>query len=244
MYRDLIRLDRFPTKWCPGCGIGQILIQLSKAMDQLGLDHTNCTIVTGIGCTGRLSGYVNIDTVYTLHGRTLPMAEAIKTVNPNLKVIVVSGDGDLASIGGNHLIHAARRNADITVICNNNQIYGLTGGQAGPTTPLGTRTVSTPSGAQRNPINLQNLIKCGAKYSYARTTSYHQIHMQKCIREAIEWPGFAFVEILSQCIENNGRRIGYNSAWEMLQQYKRTYKRAPRGKDYLEPDEIGTIHQA
>jgi 2-oxoglutarate ferredoxin oxidoreductase subunit beta len=179
-----------------------------------------------------------------LHGRTLPMAEAIKTVNPNLKVIVVSGDGDLASIGGNHLIHAARRNADITVICNNNQIYGLTGGQAGPTTPLGTRTVSTPAGAQRNPINLQNLIKCGAKYSYARTTSYHQIHMQKCIREAIEWPGFAFVEILSQCIENNGRRIGYNSAWEMLQLYKRTYKRAPRGKDYLEPDEIGTIHQA
>jgi 2-oxoglutarate ferredoxin oxidoreductase subunit beta len=103
--------------------------------------------------------------------------------------------------------------------------------------------VSTPSGAIRNPIILQNLIKSAAKYFYARTTSYHQIHMQKCIREAIEWPGFAFVEIMSQCIENNGRRIGFNSAWEMLQLYKRTYKRAPRGKDSLEPDEIGIIRQ-
>jgi len=171
------------------------------------------------------------------------MAEAIKTVNPNLKVIVVSGDGDLTAIGGNHLLHAARRNANITVLCNNNQIYGLTGGQAGPTTPLGTRTVSTPAGAIRNPLIIQNLIKSAAKYFYARTTSYHQIHMQNCIREAIEWPGFAFVEIMSQCIENNGRRIGFNSAWEMLQLYKRTYKRVPRGKDSLEPDEIGIIRQ-
>lgn len=243
MFKDLIRLDRFPTNWCPGCGIGQILIQLAKSMDELGLNHTNSTIITGIGCTGRLSGYMNIDTVYTLHGRTIPMAEAVTVVNPDLKVIVVSGDGDLASIGGNHLLHAARRNPDLTVLCNNNQIYGLTGGQAGPTTPKGTKTVTTPAGAFKDPINLQNVIKAGARYFYARTTVYHQIHLQKCITEAIKWPGFAFVEIESQCIENNGRRLGFNSAYEMLLQFKKTYKRAPEGAETLRPDEIGIVRQ-
>jgi 2-oxoglutarate ferredoxin oxidoreductase subunit beta len=243
MFKDLLKLELFPTTWCPGCGIGQIMIQLAMVMDELGLGHTNSTVISGVGCTGRLAGYFNVDGVYTLHGRTLPVAEAVKLVDPDLKVIVVSGDGDLASIGGNHLLHAARRNPDLTVLCNDNQVYALTGGQAGPTTPRDTRTTSTPAGAPYDSVNLQNLMKAGAKYFYARTTVYHQVHLRKCIKEAINWPGFAFVDIISQCIENNGRRLGFNSAYEMLLHFRKTYKRTPDGAETLAPLEIGIVRK-
>jgi 2-oxoglutarate ferredoxin oxidoreductase subunit beta len=158
-------------------------------------------------------------------------------------VIVVSGDGDLASIGGNHLLHAARRNPDLTVLCNDNQVYALTGGQAGPTTPRDTRTTSTPAGAPYDPVNLQNLMKAGAKYFYARTTVFHQAHFRRCIKEAIAWPGFAFVDIICHCIENNGRRLGFNSAYEMLQHFRKTYKRAPDDAETLQPLEIGIVRK-
>ena len=243
MFQDLLKLERFPTSWCPGCGIGQIMIQLATVMDELGLDHTNTTVISGIGCTGRMAGYMNVDGVYTLHGRTLPVAEAVKLVNPGLNVIVVSGDGDLASIGGNHLLHAARRNPNLTVLCNNNEVYGLTGGQAGATTPRDTKTVTTPAGANYDPVNLQNLIKAGAKYSYARTTVFHQAHLRRCIKEAIDWPGFAFIDIACHCIENNGRRLGFKSAYEMLLHFRKTYKRSPDGAETLEPYEIGIVRQ-
>ena len=145
-YKEHLKLDLFPTIWCPGCGIGTIMMQLAMVLDEMGLDETNTIMVTGIGCTGRMGGYMKYESVYTLHGRTLPVAEAIKTVRPEMNVIVVAGDGDTASIGGNHLIHAIRRNARLTVLCNNNEIYGLTGGQTGPTTPTGTKTLSSPGG--------------------------------------------------------------------------------------------------
>lgn len=243
MFKDVIRLDRFPTGWCPGCGIGQMMIQLAMVMDEASLDYTNSTIISGVGCTGRLSSYMNLDGVYTLHGRTIPVAEAIKLVNPGLKVVVVSGDGDLTGIGGNHLVHAVRRNTDIAVLCNNNNVFGLTGGQAGPTTPRDTRTLSTPAGSAYDPIDLQNVVKSGANHFYARTTVYHQKHLRKCIQEAIAWPGFAFVEVACHCIENNGRRLGFNSAYEMLQHFRRTYKAAPEGAETLGPNEIGIIRQ-
>ena len=156
--KDKLKTDLFPTIWCPGCGIGLIMQQLASVMDDLGLDKNNPVLVTGIGCTGRMGAYMNFESVYTLHGRTLPVAEAIKLVRPELNVIVVSGDGDTASIGGNHLLHSIRRNANVTVVCNNNEIYGLTGGQTGPTTPQGTNTISSPAGATYSPINLQGLV--------------------------------------------------------------------------------------
>ena len=243
MFTNLLRVDRFPTMWCPGCGLGIVMIQLAKVMDELGLDHTNSTILCGIGCTGRMAGYLQLDGVHTLHGRALPVAEAVKMVNPDLNVIVVSGDGDLASIGGNHLVHSARRNANLTVICNDNNIYGLTGGQAGPTTPKGTKTVTSPEGEDYEPINLQSLIMASATYFYAKTTTFHQAHLRKCIRDAINWPGFAFVDIASQCIENNGRRLGFNSAWEMLQHYRKTYKRAREDAERLGPGETGIVRR-
>jgi 2-oxoglutarate/2-oxoacid ferredoxin oxidoreductase subunit beta len=239
--KDKLKTDLFPTIWCPGCGIGLIMQQLASVMDDLGLDKTNTVLVTGIGCTGRMGAYMNFESVYTLHGRTLPVAEAVKMVRPELNVIVVSGDGDTASIGGNHLLHSIRRNANVTVICNNNEIYGLTGGQAGPTTPKGTSTISSPAGTAYTPINLQAIVASNPNAFYAKTTVYHQGPMKKAIREAIEFPGFAFVDVASQCIENNGRRIGFSSANEMLQHYRTEYKAAPPGSTHLEDHQTGII---
>ena len=241
-YKDRLKLDLFPTIWCPGCGIGTIMMQLAMTLDEMGLDERNTIIVTGIGCTGRMGGYMKHEAVYTLHGRTLPVAEAIKTVRPEMNVIVVAGDGDTASIGGNHLIHTIRRNAPVTVLCNNNEIYGLTGGQTGPTTPTGTKTLSSPGGNPNTPINLQGLVRSSPHALYAKTTVYHQLHMRNAIREAIEWPGFSFVDITSQCIENNGRRIGFASANEMLTFYRKTYKRAPKDAEKLDAFEIGIVY--
>jgi 2-oxoglutarate ferredoxin oxidoreductase subunit beta len=215
--------------------------QLASVMDDLGLDKTNTVLITGIGCTGRMGAYMNFESVYTLHGRTLPVAEAVKMVRPELNVIVVSGDGDTASIGGNHLLHSIRRNPNITVICNNNEIYGLTGGQAGPTTPKGTTTISSPGGTSYSPVNLQGVVASNPNAFYAKTTVYHQGPMKKAIKEAIEFPGFAFVDVASQCIENNGRRIGFSSANEMLQHYRTEYKAAPPGSTHLEDHQTGII---
>ncbi|HJT63818.1 MAG TPA: thiamine pyrophosphate-dependent enzyme [Candidatus Limnocylindria bacterium] len=241
-FKSKLKMDLFPTIWCPGCGIGTIMIELAMVLDELGLDQANTVIVTGIGCTGRMGSYMKYDAVYTLHGRTLPVAEAIKTVRPELNVIVVAGDGDTASIGGNHLIHAIRRNARVTVLCNNNEIYGLTGGQTGPTTPSGTKTLSSPGGNPNTPINLQGIVRSSPHALYARTTVYHQPQMRTAIREAIQHDGFAFVDITSQCIENNGRRIGFANANEMLTFYRKTYKRAPKGADRLGPFELGILY--
>ena len=243
-YKERLKLELFPTIWCPGCGIGTIMMQLAMVLDEMKLDERNTIIVTGIGCTGRMGGYLKHEAVYTLHGRTLPVAEAIKTVRPEMNVIVVAGDGDTASIGGNHLIHSIRRNAPVTVLCYNNEIYGLNGGQTGPTTPNGTKTLSSPGGNPNTPINLQGIVRSSPDALYAKTTVYHQLHMRNVIREAIEWPGFSFVDITSQCIENNGRRIGFASANEMLTFYRKTYKRAPKDAEKLNVFEIGVVYPA
>jgi 2-oxoglutarate/2-oxoacid ferredoxin oxidoreductase subunit beta len=240
-FKERLKVDLFPTIWCPGCGIGTIMIELAMVLDEMGMDESNTIIVTGIGCTGRMGSYMKYESVYTLHGRTLPVAEAIKAVRPEMHVVVVAGDGDTASIGGNHLIHAIRRNAPLTVLCNNNEIYGLTGGQTGPTTPTGTKTLSSPAGNPNTPINLQGLVRSSQHALYAKTTVYHQLHMRNAIREAIEHDGFSFVDITSQCIENNGRRIGFASANDMLNFYRKTYKRAAKDADHLDPFEIGIL---
>ncbi len=240
-FKERLKVDLFPTIWCPGCGIGTIMIQLAMVLDEMGMNESNTIIVTGIGCTGRMGSYLKHESVYTLHGRTLPVAEAIKAVRPEMHVVVVAGDGDTASIGGNHLIHAIRRNAPLTVLCNNNEIYGLTGGQTGPTTPTGTKTLSSPAGNPNTPINLQGLVRSSPHALYAKTTVYHQLHMRNAIKEAIEHPGFSFVDITSQCIENNGRRIGFASANDMLNFYRKTYKRAAKDAEHLNPFEIGIL---
>src|SRR5439155_822902 len=185
-YKKHLKVELFPTIWCPGCGIGTIMMKLAIVLDELALDETNTVIVTGIGCTGRMGSYLKHESVYTLHGRTLPVAEAIKTVRPELNVIVVAGDGDTASIGGNHLIHTIRRNANVTVLCNNNEIYGLTGGQTGPTTPTGTKTLSSPIGNPNTPINLQGIVRSSEHALYAKTTVYHLQHLRNVMRQATD----------------------------------------------------------
>lgn len=152
-YKELLKMRRFPHTWCPGCGIGSVLKNVAMVMKELGWNDHNTVAVSGIGCSGRMSGYMNLDGVHTPHGRALTAAEAIKTVRPELNVVVLSGDGDLGSIGGNHLLHTYRRNPDITVFCNDNEIYGLTGGQAGPTTPQGTKTITSPRGNPTCPFD-------------------------------------------------------------------------------------------
>jgi len=243
-FEHLLKKSRYPHTWCPGCGIGLIFHNMALALAQMGYDHTNTVAVSGIGCSGRMAGYLDLDSVHTPHGRALPVAEAIKLVNPALNVVVASGDGDLASIGGNHLIHTSRRNPDIAVFCVNNETYGLTGGQLAPTTPKGVTTITSLTGALHNPLSMQKIVTGNLQYFYARSTVYHLDHMLDCMRKAIEWPGFAFVEIISDCIELYGRRLGFKTAHEMIATYRDKYTLAPAGAAELGPNEIGIMAKA
>ncbi len=238
-YKDLLKMRRFPHTWCPGCGIGAVLKNVAMVLKELGWDYRNTAIVSGIGCSGRMGGYMNFDAVHTPHGRALTAAEAIKTVRGDLNVVVLSGDGDLASIGGNHLLHTSRRNPDITVFCNDNEIYGLTGGQAGPTTPKGTKTVTSPKGEHYLPLRLNRILTTQAPYFYARTTVYHLNHLKTCIREALLWKGFSFVDIISDCIELNGRRLGFKTAHQMFKWFDERFHIVEGVRDHLEDDELG-----
>jgi pyruvate/2-oxoacid:ferredoxin oxidoreductase beta subunit len=165
---EYLRMDRMPHIWCPGCGIGTTVNCFVRALQTSGLDLDKVAVVSGIGCTGRVAGYMNLDSFHTTHGRAIPFATGLKLANPEMKVVVYSGDGDLTAIGGNHFIHAARRNMDLTVILINNMIYGMTGGQVAPTTPVGATASTTPHGNFEETFNLPFLAEsCGAVYVLA-----------------------------------------------------------------------------
>lgn len=203
---SFLRMDRMPHIWCPGCGIGTTVNCFAHALETSGLDLEKVAVVSGIGCTGRVAGYINLDSFHTTHGRAIPFATGLKLANPNLKVVVYSGDGDLTAIGGNHFIHACRRNLDLTVILINNFIYGMTGGQVAPTTPQLATASTTPHGNFEQPFNLPYLAEsCGAVY-VARWTAYHVRHVTKAIKEALGKKGFSFVEILAPCPTLYSRR--------------------------------------
>lgn len=238
-YKNLLKMHRYPHTWCPGCGIGAVMKNVAMVLSDLGWNHQNTAVVSGIGCSGRMASYMNFDAVHTPHGRALTAAEAIKTARPDLNVIVLSGDGDLASIGGNHLLHTSRRNADITTFCNDNEIYGLTGGQAGPTTPKGTKTITSPQGIPYSPLRLSRILTQQVPYFYARTSVYHLNHFRMCIREALQWKGFSFVDILSDCIELNGRRLGFKTAYQMFKWFEQRFHIVEGIQDHLEEDELG-----
>ena len=200
------RHGMIPHIWCNGCGNGVLLGEFLRALYEMKYDFNKVVVVSGIGCTGRISGYTNTDSFHTTHGRALPFAVGLKAAKPTLKPIVVSGDGDLFAIGGNHFIHAARRNVDIAVICSNNFNYGMTGGQSGPTTPIGAYTTTTRYGNVEHPLNLVHFAAaCGATY-VARWTAIHVKRMRESIKRAISKTGFSFVEIITACPEEYGRR--------------------------------------
>lgn len=214
-----LRTDRLPHIWCSGCGLGTALSCFVYALDELELPLDDVGVVSGIGCTGRIAGYLNLDSYHTTHGRAIPFASGLKVAQPDKKVIVFSGDGDLFAIGGNHFIHAARRNIDITVICVNNFTYGMTGGQFGPTTPLGALGTTAPYGNYENPFNLPYLAaSCGAVY-VARWTSLHTRRLKEAMVEAIAKPGFTFVEIIAPCPTNYGRRNRLGEGLDELRYY-------------------------
>ncbi len=203
---DLLRTDRIPHIWCPGCGIGTAFSACLTAMKKSGIDLEKTVMISGIGCSGRGAGYVNLDSYHTTHGRAIPFATGMKLANPELNVVVFSGDGDLFAIGGNHFIHAARRNVDLTVVCVNNFNYGMTGGQVAATTPLMARTTTTPMGNPDAPFNLPLLAYASGASYIARWTILHARDLMESIQEAILNRGFSFVEVLSPCPVNYGRR--------------------------------------
>lgn len=199
-------MDRLPHIWCPGCGHGVATSAIIEAIDNLKLDPDRVCIVSGIGCSSRAPGYLKFDTLHTTHGRALAFATGIKMANPKLHVIVISGDGDASAIGGNHLIHAARRNIGITTVVFNNNIYGMTGGQYSPTTPLNVRATTAPFGNIDRNFDICALAgAAGATYT-ARSTVYHVKQLVKYIENALKNEGFSLVEALSVCPTHYGRK--------------------------------------
>ena len=215
-----LREDRMPHIWCPGCGLGAILHCFLGGLLKTELSLDKVVVVSGIGCTGRAAGYVKLDSFHTTHGRAIPFATGLKLANPELKLVVFSGDGDLVSIGGNHLIHAARRNVDMTVICVNNFNYGMTGGQMGPTTPLVARTRTSPYGNCERPFNLPHLVATAGAVYIARWTSMHVRRLEKAITEALLKKGFSFVEVISPCPVVYGRMNRQPTGMDQMNYYR------------------------
>ena len=216
---NLLRQDRLPHIWCPGCGLGTVLTCFISALTKSGLDLQKVIAVSGIGCTGRAAGYLNLDGFHTTHGRAIPFATGLKLGNPELKVVVISGDGDLVAIGGNHFIHAARRNMDILVICVNNFNYGMTSGQMGPTTPTDARTSTSPYGNAEHPFNVPYLAAASGATYVARWTALHVRRLERSMLEALNKSGFGVIEVISPCPTYYGRWNKMGSALQQMQYY-------------------------
>ncbi len=222
---DFLRSDMLPHIWCPGCGLGIVLKAYVNALEKAKVPEEKRIVVSGIGCSGRAAGYLNQDSYHTTHGRPIAFATGMKLANPDLNVTVISGDGDLFAIGGNHFIHAARRNMDLNVVCVNNFNYGMTGGQSGPTTPTDSKTVTTPYGNFEHPFNLPHLAASSGAVYVARWTTLDARRLRDSIAEALKKKGFTFIEVISPCPVGYGRpnRIGegiqemkmYQETWEL-----------------------------
>ena len=219
---DWLRHDKkFPHVWCPGCGLGILLGSLVRAFMESGLSKDEVVLVSGIGCAGRLPVYVDVGSVHTTHGRALTFATGIKLAKPELTVVTVMGDGDALAIGGNHLIHAARRNVDIVAIVVNNQTYGMTGGQYSPTTPLGAKASTAWYGTFEPSFDIGALCVTAGAVFVGRSTVYHVDRMDRLLTQAIGKRGFSVVEVLSPCYTNFGRQNRLGSHVEMMKQYKK-----------------------
>ncbi len=215
-----LRSERLPHIWCPGCGLGPITNCYVQAMVQSAIPADKHVIVSGIGCTGRVPGYVNIDSFHTTHGRAIPFATGLKLGNPELEVTVISGDGDLFAIGGNHILHAARRNIDLNIICVNNFNYGMTGGQLGPTTPRGAITSTTPYGNPEDALNLVHLMASLGAVFVARWSALHVRQLEEAIQRVFQKRGLTFVEVLAPCPIGFGRPNDLGEGLDEMQLYK------------------------
>ena len=222
LIHQYMRIDHLPHIWCPGCGNGVIMRDVAVALDELindpeqDFDRDDFVIVSGIGCSSRAAGYLDFNSIHTTHGRAIAFATGIKMANPKLHVVVLTGDGDCSAIGGNHLIHAARRNLGLTVICFNNDIYGMTGGQYSPTTPTGDKATTAPYGNLDRPFDIA-LLAAGAGASFAaRGDVFHARETTEIIKKAILHKGFSLVDVYSVCPTYYGRKNKKGDAVEML----------------------------
>jgi 2-oxoglutarate ferredoxin oxidoreductase subunit beta len=211
----------FPHLWCPGCGHGMVLNGLLRAIEKMGLSRNEIVMVSGIGCSSRITGYVDFHTLHTIHGRALAFATGVKMARPELNLIVPMGDGDALAIGGNHFIHAARRNIDITAIVMNNRIYGMTGGQFSPLSGEDVRATTAPYLTIDPGFDVVKLSKAAGATFVARTTTYHVQQMTDIIQQAILHEGFSVVEIFSQCPTYFGRKNKAGDAVDMIEFYKK-----------------------
>ncbi|MCF8055074.1 MAG: 2-oxoacid:ferredoxin oxidoreductase subunit beta [Desulfocapsa sp.] len=219
--KEYLRHDKkFPHVWCPGCGNGIVMGALLRAIHRSGLEKDDVVLASGIGCSGRMPTYVDFNTIHTTHGRALTFSTGIKLAKPELTVLTVMGDGDATAIGGNHFIHAARRNLDMTAIIINNSTYGMTGGQYSPTTPFGSKSTTSVYGHVEHAFSIAELaVTAGASF-VARSTVYHATHLEDMIRLAIAKKGFSVMEVISNCHVQHGRRNKLGGAVEMIKGFK------------------------
>lgn len=216
---EYLRTERLPHIWCPTCGIGTIITAFIAGLEKSELDRDKVAVVSGIGCSGRAAGYLRLDSFHSTHGRAIPFATGLALGNPELKVAVISGDGDIAAIGGNHFIHAARRNINLTIICINNFNYAMTGGQAGPTTPEEANTSTAPYGVYEFPFNLPFLAESSGAVYVARWTALHVRRVTAAISEALLKPGFSFIEVVSPCPTLYARRNRLGTGLDLMRFY-------------------------
>jgi 2-oxoglutarate ferredoxin oxidoreductase subunit beta len=211
---------KFPHVWCPGCGNGIVMGALLRAISRLEMDKDEIVLASGIGCSGRMPTYLDFNTLHTTHGRALTFATGVKLANPELNVIAIMGDGDATAIGGNHFIHAARRNLNLTAIIINNSIYGMTGGQYSPTTPFGSKSTTSVYGHIEHAFSIAELaVTAGASF-VARATVYHADLIDRLIEQAVTKRGFAVVEVISNCHVQYGKRNKLGGAVDMLTSFK------------------------
>lgn len=215
-----MRKDRLPHIFCSGCGIGTVINCFTNALDKLNIKPEDYIALSGIGCSSRIPGYLYCDSLHTTHGRPIAYATGVKLALPDKKVVVFTGDGDLAAIGGNHFIHGCRRNIDITVVCVNNHIYGMTGGQVSPTTPSGKRATTAPYGNVENSMDLCKLAMAAGATYVARWTTTHPIQLSNSIKKGLTKKGFSFIEVIAQCPTYYGRFNISRSAVEILKYIK------------------------
>ncbi len=245
-FLDYFRVDeRFPHILCPGCGIGTAMNTVVRAFIEMGVSQDELCVVSGIGCSSRISGYLDCDTFHTLHGRALPAATGVKLAKPHLKVVVFGGDGDMLAIGGNHFIHAARRNIDVTVFVLNNFTYAMTGGQYSPTTPTCARAATAPYGNLERDFDICFMARATGAMFVARSTTYHVAHLKKMAKLALGKRGFSVVEIVSQCPTFYGRHQGMGDAVKMLEWIQERSIDASKVPDpWQVPDRfvIGVLH--
>jgi 2-oxoglutarate ferredoxin oxidoreductase subunit beta len=246
-YEYLRHHKRFPHLWCAGCGIGIVMGSILRSVQKLELNQDDVAVVSGIGCTGRMPVYMDFNTMHTTHGRALAFATGLKMARPEMEILVIMGDGDALAIGGNHFIHAARRNIDMTAIVVNNNIYGMTGGQSSPTTPLDAYSATAPYGHIEQPFPIGDLAVAAGAAFVARSTVYHATQLDQLIERAVEKRGFSVVEVMSYCHTTFGRANNLKSPVQMMRLLKEnslTIQAANKLGDELPPEKIvrGVLH--